>query len=923
MRKSFLMILISLLSISTINAQSVSLESFGINPREVAMDTLDIFDTVSNGLLNVGKETKMYLKGSSSVALNSAVWTLISKPATSASTLGTATVADTSTQFVIFTPDVVGTYMISFVDGSAGDTITVNAGTFLGMDGGSVSCVTCHNSTATNYMATGHATATKDQFDALSGHSTPFFGEACLECHATGFNPNASNDGFDDFSFVFPAAFGDGVYDATKTAYPEAMARADIQCEACHGPGSEHMANVSDNKMVASLASDNCASCHEDNGTHHWLPSQWNASGHDATDFDERGFHGGHAVGAFVGYAGGRNGCAACHSGSGYVLWDKEGKPVDGNGLPSRTSYVPEGTNISCATCHDPHDGTSIHQLRLSDTQLGDGTPVTFEKYGTGAQCMECHRSRRYAKEYASNPASGSSHFGPHHGPQADMLIGANAPDFGVKFPTSPHALLGNSCVDCHMSNAGGSFDDNGDVVLVGGHSFNMNDHSGNDNVKVCESCHGDVGATFKEKQYFMNGMADHDGDGAVEGLQEEVHGMLATLATYLPQKDDGSVDMSSKTNSPAIVRAGYAYMWVEEDRSFGIHNPAFTVALLQVAMESMKYGAITSGKIVNIDDILNDQGYQVRLVWTAFGSDDGIAKDQVESYTILRQAPVGAADMDRSKFSSFKNITGDLENGALLNVNDELWDVVATVPAIRYTEYAAVVPTLANTVEGDTVLSTFKVIGKTAMGMQAETAPMSGYSVDNLVPTAPGGVAIELDDMSVVLNWNEPVDADFNFFEIYKSDSQGFVPTEDKLIGTTVENTFADANTALGSTYFYKILATDFSKNRSDASSEVNVTITDVDDLGNLPTEYSLNQNYPNPFNPSTTIKFGLPETADVQVVIYDMVGNMVEVLVNNNLSAGYHTFNWNATNRASGIYFCQMTTGKFTSVNKMLLIK
>ncbi len=92
---------------------------------------------------------------------------------------------------------------------------------------------------------------------------------------------------------------------------------------------------------------------------------------------------------------------------------------------------------------------------------------------------------------------------------------------------------------------------------------------------------------------------------------------------------------------------------------------------------------------------------------------------------------------------------------------------------------------------------------------------------------------------------------------------------------------------------------------------------------MNNIPTEYSLNQNYPNPFNPSTTIRFGLPENADVQVIIYDMVGNKVDVLVNDNLSAGYHTYSWNATNRASGIYFCQMTTGKFTSVNKMLLIK
>ncbi len=717
MRKIFLMILVTLLSISTISAQSVSLESYGVNAREVAKDTLDIFDTVSNGLLNVGKETKMYLKGSSNLALNSAAWTLISKPATSVATLGTATVADTSTEFMVFTPDVVGTYEISFVDGSVGDTIIINAGLYLGMNGGSVACVTCHSSTANEYMQTGHATAVKKQFDALEGSSS-HFGESCLECHTTGYNPNASNDGFDDFSFVFPTSFGSGVYDSTKTAYPDAMARADVQCEACHGPGSQHMGNKADNKIVKNLASESCASCHEDNGTHHYFPSQWAASGHDASDFDGRGFHGGHAIGAFVGYAGGRSGCSPCHSGSGYVQWDKEGKPVDEIGSPIATSILPDPTNISCATCHDPHNSTNIHQLRLSDSQLGDGTPITFEKYGTGSQCMECHRSRREAKVYASIPST-SSHYGPHHGPQADMLIGANVPDFGVKFPTSPHALQGNSCVDCHMSDAGGSFDTNGDVVLLGGHSFNMNDSEGNDNVKVCETCHGDVGTSFKEKVYHMNGMADHDGDGTVEGLQEEVHGMMAELDELLTADD---------SYSPVYMRAKYVYVWVEEDRSFGIHNLACTVALLQVAIESLKYPGITSGNIVSVSDIPMDQGYQVRLVWTAFGADDGVARDQVESYTILRQAPTGTTVEGRSKFSSFKDITGDLEDGALLNVNEELWDVVATVPAIRYLEYSAVVPTLGNTVEGDTLLSTFKVLGKTANGMQAETEPMSGY---------------------------------------------------------------------------------------------------------------------------------------------------------------------------------------------------
>ena len=889
MRKIFSFILVVLFTV-TINAQTVSLNTYGVNPREVAADTTDIFDLTFNGLVNVGKETQMYLKGSSSLALTGATWTLITKPASSATIIGTATVADTSTEFMVFTPDVVGTYEVSFVDGGNGDTLTINAGLFLGMEGGTVKCVSCHSSTATKYMATAHATATKKQFDAMEGSSS-HFGESCLECHATGYNLEAVNDGFDDHTFTFPGTFETGMYDSMKTAYPDAMARADVQCESCHGPGSEHIGNVADGKMVSSLDSKTCAACHEDAGTHHYIPTQWDASGHDATDYDERGFHGGHSIGAFVGYAGNRAGCAACHSGSGYAQWDNEGKPVNSIGLPASISVVPAGTNISCAACHDPHDATSIHQLRLSDTQLGDGTPVTFDLYGTGAQCMECHRSRRDAAVYASDPNSGSSHFGPHHGPQADMLIGANAPAFpelGNKIlPSSPHAVAGgNSCVDCHMAGEKG-FDDDGNVVVVGGHSFNMNDVLGNDHVEVCTPCHGEVGETFKEKKYFKNNDADHDGDGTAEGLQEEVHGMLEILATYLPQDEDGNVDMSSKTNPPAVVRAGYAYMWVEEDRSFGIHNPQFTVALLQVAIESMKYGGLDAGMIQEVTDVPMDQGFQVRIVWTAFSSAE---YDQIDSYIIKRQVPDST----------------------------DLWEDVAVVPAVRYVEYAAVVPTLHNAFP-----TYLKVVGMTQGNNIAETEPMLGFSTDDLAPQAPSNAIAGLENTEVVVTWDESSDKDFNYFEIFRSETQGFAPALENRIATTTDIQISDAAVEDGKTYFYLVTARDFSENQSDASNEVNVTITAVDDTRMTPTEYSLDQNYPNPFNPSTTVTFGIPENADVQVIIYDMVGNKVEVLVNDNLSAGYHTYSWNAANHASGIYFCQMTTGKFTSVNKMLLIK
>ncbi|MCC6864605.1 MAG: T9SS type A sorting domain-containing protein [Ignavibacteria bacterium] len=90
------------------------------------------------------------------------------------------------------------------------------------------------------------------------------------------------------------------------------------------------------------------------------------------------------------------------------------------------------------------------------------------------------------------------------------------------------------------------------------------------------------------------------------------------------------------------------------------------------------------------------------------------------------------------------------------------------------------------------------------------------------------------------------------------------------------------------------------------------------------VPAAYSLSQNYPNPFNPATNIKFGLPKSSLVTLKIYDMLGREVASLVNNqNLAAGNYTFNFNAANIPSGIYFYKLSAGEFSDVRKMTLIK
>jgi len=100
------------------------------------------------------------------------------------------------------------------------------------------------------------------------------------------------------------------------------------------------------------------------------------------------------------------------------------------------------------------------------------------------------------------------------------------------------------------------------------------------------------------------------------------------------------------------------------------------------------------------------------------------------------------------------------------------------------------------------------------------------------------------------------------------------------------------------------------------------------VDDGLALPTEYVLDQNYPNPFNPSTTIRYGLPEEANVSLVIYDVRGQVVQTLESGHQSAGWYDVVWNGHTAdgktiSTGIYFARLVAGEYSQVVKMLYLK
>ena len=98
--------------------------------------------------------------------------------------------------------------------------------------------------------------------------------------------------------------------------------------------------------------------------------------------------------------------------------------------------------------------------------------------------------------------------------------------------------------------------------------------------------------------------------------------------------------------------------------------------------------------------------------------------------------------------------------------------------------------------------------------------------------------------------------------------------------------------------------------------SNEIEVEIS-------LVKEFSLSQNYPNPFNPSTIISYQIPTNGNVTLKVFDLIGNEVATIVNENKTAGSYSIEFNASDLPSGVYFYQLKQGEMLQTNKMMLLK
>jgi hypothetical protein len=131
--------------------------------------------------------------------------------------------------------------------------------------------------------------------------------------------------------------------------------------------------------------------------------------------------------------------------------------------------------------------------------------------------------------------------------------------------------------------------------------------------------------------------------------------------------------------------------------------------------------------------------------------------------------------------------------------------------------------------------------------------------------------------------------------------------------------------NSALGIGYYYGEFEVGFTVLNGCIINGVQYgIIINVEDENNInpPEEFLLN-NYPNPFNPQTTIRFYIPERSFIKLRVFDMLGNEVRMLLNEEKDIGYHEINFDGSGLPSGVYFYTLQTPKFIQTKKMVLLR
>jgi len=299
---------------------------------------------------------------------------------------------------------------------------------------------------------------------------------------------------------------------------------------------------------------------------------------------------------------------------------------------------------------------------------------------------------------------------------------------------------------------------------------------------------------------------------------------------------------------------------------------------------------------ITTVNDIPNDQGrlVEVQFLRSAYDTDSLILPETMspELYTI------------------------ELNDGII-------WHAAATTEAYGKSFYSVSVPTTQDSTNKSNGLINFRVIAGMEEGNFVSNVK-SGYSIDNLIPSIPQGLAAKMTEgNNVKLTWSNIPDDDFNYFCIYRN-NENYFDQSSQPISQSIVNTYTDNNLDSGATYYYSIKSVDLSGNESDFSDVFFIILTSTsEELKYIPSYNYLAQNYPNPFNPTTTIVYSLLISSNVELKIYDLLGNEISTLVDDYKMVGIHEINFDGSSLSSGVYYYTLKAGKYIKSRKFIVLK
>ena len=282
---------------------------------------------------------------------------------------------------------------------------------------------------------------------------------------------------------------------------------------------------------VPSAADLACTACHNDTNLLTSKAAEWSTSLHGTgTAFIAEGLE---------------DGCAGCHSGSGFSAMLTAGL------TPDKSVADPNTTPQDCRACHQIHTTytTDDYALRTTAPLAMYATSTTFDG-GAGNLCANCHQARRVIAAAVEGKIAVTIRFGPHHGPQSDMLLGVGGAGAVTGTPSMHYSTVENTCVTCHM-----------------GDSAN---HTFSPNVATCTACHADA------TSFDINGVQT-----TVTGKLDALKAALTTAGLLDAQ---GAIVAGSYPEAQANALWNYIYV-NNEDKSLGVHNSKYTNALLDASL--------------------------------------------------------------------------------------------------------------------------------------------------------------------------------------------------------------------------------------------------------------------------------------------------------------------------------------------------